>query len=173
MQWARIEPLLRDRTPRRGGRWRDHREVIDAIAWKFQTGSQWVHLPEKYGNWRGVYNRLRRSKPTSAAVAGRSHRSSDTGMAAAPERHHAKYVPLTTGLSPDGSGGAEQGTGRAVVMPVIEATTARRRVSLRSVSRDQVIGRRAGENGPVPLLSSVGGKREDVEPSGTPTAARG
>jgi transposase len=33
--------------------------VIDAIAFKFQTGSQWVHLPEKYGNWRGVYNRLR------------------------------------------------------------------------------------------------------------------
>ncbi|MFE9836796.1 IS5 family transposase [Streptomyces sp. NPDC005551] len=58
-QWARIEPLLPDRTPRRGGRWRDHREVIDAIAFKFQTGTQWVHLPEKYGNWRGVYNRLR------------------------------------------------------------------------------------------------------------------
>lgn len=33
--------------------------MIDAIAWKFQTGSQWVHLPEKYGNWRGVYSRLR------------------------------------------------------------------------------------------------------------------
>ncbi|MFI1675143.1 IS5 family transposase [Streptomyces sp. NPDC020598] len=58
-QWARIEPLLPDRTPKRGGRWRDHREVIDAIAHKFQTGTQWVHLPEKYGNWRGVYNRLR------------------------------------------------------------------------------------------------------------------
>ncbi|WP_436843176.1 IS5 family transposase [Streptomyces venezuelae] len=58
-QWARIEPLLPDRTPRRGGRWRDHREVIDAIAYKFQTGTQWVHLPEKFGNWRGVYNRLR------------------------------------------------------------------------------------------------------------------
>ncbi|WP_412074640.1 IS5 family transposase [Streptomyces xanthophaeus] len=51
-QWTRIEPLLPDRTPRRGGRWRDHREVIDAIAWKFQTGSQWIHLPEKYGSWR-------------------------------------------------------------------------------------------------------------------------
>ncbi|MFG2205602.1 IS5 family transposase [Streptomyces sp. NPDC048638] len=58
-QWARIEPLLPDRTPKRGGRWRDHREVIDAIAFKFQTGTQWVHLPAKYGNWRGVYNRLR------------------------------------------------------------------------------------------------------------------
>ncbi|MFE1770959.1 hypothetical protein [Streptomyces sp. NPDC059008] len=39
----RIEPLLRDRTSKRGGRWRDHREVIDAPAWKIQTGSQWVH----------------------------------------------------------------------------------------------------------------------------------
>ncbi|MFJ9417742.1 IS5 family transposase [Streptomyces sp. NPDC101227] len=58
-QWARIEPLLPDRRLKRGGRWRDHREVIDAIVWKFQTGSQWVHLPEEYGNWRGVYNRLR------------------------------------------------------------------------------------------------------------------
>ncbi|WP_419248241.1 IS5 family transposase [Streptomyces virginiae] len=58
-QWARIEPLLPDRTPKRGGRWRDHRQVIDAIAFKFQTGTQWVHLPEKHGNWRGVYNRLR------------------------------------------------------------------------------------------------------------------
>ncbi|MFF8030302.1 MULTISPECIES: transposase [unclassified Streptomyces] len=33
--------------------------MIDAIAFEFRTGTQWVHLPEKYGNWRGVYNRLR------------------------------------------------------------------------------------------------------------------
>lgn len=58
-QWARIEPLLPDRTPKRGGRWRDHRQVIDAIAWKFQTGAQWVHLPAEYGSWKGVYTRLR------------------------------------------------------------------------------------------------------------------
>nr|WP_167391686.1 transposase [Streptomyces humi] len=58
-QGARIEPLLPDRTPRRGGRRRDHREVIDAIAFEFRTGTQWAHLPEKYGYWRGVYNRLR------------------------------------------------------------------------------------------------------------------
>ncbi|MFE7676874.1 transposase [Streptomyces albidoflavus] len=44
-QWARIEPLLPDRTPKRGGRWRDHREVFGAIAYKFQTGTQRVHLP--------------------------------------------------------------------------------------------------------------------------------
>ncbi|WP_240361780.1 IS5 family transposase [Streptomyces sp. MBT27] len=58
-QWSRIEPLLPDRTPKWAGRWRGHREVIDAIAFKFQTGTQWVHLPEKYGNWRVIHNRLR------------------------------------------------------------------------------------------------------------------
>ncbi|WP_406111564.1 transposase [Streptomyces sp. NBC_01003] len=51
-RWARIGPLLSDRTPKRGGRWRDHHEVTDAIAFKFQTGTHWVHLPEKCGNWR-------------------------------------------------------------------------------------------------------------------------
>jgi hypothetical protein len=51
-QWARIRPLFPDRTPQRGGRWRDHREVIDAIAFKSQTSTQWAHLPEKYGNCR-------------------------------------------------------------------------------------------------------------------------
>jgi transposase len=58
-QWARIEPLLPDRTPKRGGRWREHCQVIDAIAWKFQTGSQWIQLPREYGSWKGVYTRLR------------------------------------------------------------------------------------------------------------------
>ncbi|WP_443051035.1 transposase [Streptomyces sp. JV185] len=47
-----MEPLLPDRTPKRGGQWRDHREVSDAIAFKFRTGTQWAHLPERYGNWR-------------------------------------------------------------------------------------------------------------------------
>ncbi|MFD9432377.1 transposase [Streptomyces sp. NPDC060002] len=36
-QRTRIEPSLPARTPKRGGRRRDHREVIDAIAYKFQT----------------------------------------------------------------------------------------------------------------------------------------
>ncbi|MHC3454452.1 MULTISPECIES: transposase [Streptomyces] len=39
-QWARIEPVLPDRAPERGGRRRDHREVIDAITFKIQTGAQ-------------------------------------------------------------------------------------------------------------------------------------
>ncbi|WP_371917118.1 IS5 family transposase [Streptomyces sp. IMTB 2501] len=45
--------------PKRGGRWREHRQVIDASAWKFQTGAQWVHLPAEYGSRKGVHTRLR------------------------------------------------------------------------------------------------------------------
>ncbi|WP_437097055.1 transposase [Streptomyces sp. enrichment culture] len=43
-QWARIEPLLPDRTAERGGRWRDHRQVIDVIAFQGMWtphGLQW------------------------------------------------------------------------------------------------------------------------------------
>ncbi|WP_435647228.1 transposase [Kitasatospora purpeofusca] len=58
-RWARTEPLSPDRTPRRSRRWRDHREVIDAIARKLRTGSQWAHQPEQYGSWKGVHTRLR------------------------------------------------------------------------------------------------------------------
>ncbi|MEU9037860.1 IS5 family transposase [Streptomyces sp. NPDC048352] len=59
VQWARIEPLLPERTPRRGGRWRDHRQVIDAIAFKYRTGTPWMDLPERFGSWKGAHNRLR------------------------------------------------------------------------------------------------------------------
>ncbi|NEB96503.1 IS5 family transposase [Streptomyces anulatus] len=60
-QWARIEPLLPDRSPRRGGRWRwrDHRQVLDAIVFKYRTGTPWMDLPKHFGSWKGVHNRLR------------------------------------------------------------------------------------------------------------------
>ncbi|MFI9228439.1 transposase [Streptomyces rimosus] len=58
------------RTGHRGGsgHWRDHREVIDAIAFKFHTGTQWMHLPEKYGNWRGVYPANSASPSSGASI---------------------------------------------------------------------------------------------------------
>ena len=55
--WTWLESLLPDRTPRRGGRWRDHREVLEAIAWRYRTGSPWRDLPEEFGPWQSVYDR--------------------------------------------------------------------------------------------------------------------
>src|SRR5688500_14177873 len=53
--WAWMEPLLPSSTGRRGGRWRDHRQVIEAIAWKYRTGSPWRELPDRYGPWQTAY----------------------------------------------------------------------------------------------------------------------
>jgi transposase len=59
-EWARLEPLLPDLNPQRGGRWLDHRRVINGVIWRARSGSPWRDLPEAYGNWKTVYNRHRR-----------------------------------------------------------------------------------------------------------------
>ena len=55
-----MEPLLPSSAGRRGGRWRDHRQVIEAIASKYRTGSPWRELPEQFGPWQTAYERLTR-----------------------------------------------------------------------------------------------------------------
>ncbi|GAB2860049.1 hypothetical protein GCM10022221_69530 [Actinocorallia aurea] len=56
---ARVEPLLPAQAAR-GGRWLDHRTVLNGILWKLVTGVPWRDLPERYGNWKTVYERYRR-----------------------------------------------------------------------------------------------------------------
>jgi transposase len=56
--WAQIEPWLPP-VVGRGRRWRDHRQVINAILWKLRTGAPWRDLPERYGPWKTAHERLR------------------------------------------------------------------------------------------------------------------
>ena len=46
--------------PPRGGRWLNHRMVINGIFFRTRTGCPWRDLPEGFGNWKTVYNRHRR-----------------------------------------------------------------------------------------------------------------
>src|SRR5512142_547479 len=46
--------------PRRGGRWIDHRQVLNGVFWRTRTGAPWRDLPTEYGNWKTVYQRHRR-----------------------------------------------------------------------------------------------------------------
>jgi putative transposase len=55
--WAFIEPLLPSSVGRRGGQWRDHRQVLEAIAWRFRTRSPWRDLPDRFGPWQTVWKR--------------------------------------------------------------------------------------------------------------------
>ncbi|AZQ40045.1 transposase [Streptomyces cyaneochromogenes] len=29
--------------------------MIEAIAWKYRTGSPWGDMPSEFGSWKGVY----------------------------------------------------------------------------------------------------------------------
>jgi transposase len=59
-EWERLGPLLPDRTPQRGGRWNDHRPVVNGILWRTRTGSPWRDMPPCYGDFRTVHGRHRR-----------------------------------------------------------------------------------------------------------------
>src|SRR3712207_4066759 len=57
--WARIQPLL-PVTGGQGGRWRDHRRVINAFLWKAHPVLPGRDRPERYGPWKTVHERLRK-----------------------------------------------------------------------------------------------------------------
>lgn len=61
--WAVIEPVMPNATGRRGRPWNDHRRTMEAIIWRFRTGSPWRDLPAEFGAWQSVAERhLRWSK---------------------------------------------------------------------------------------------------------------
>jgi transposase len=56
-QWSLIEDLMPAQG--RGGRYRDHRTVVNGMFWKLCSGASWRDLPERYGPWQTVHSRFR------------------------------------------------------------------------------------------------------------------
>jgi len=56
--WERIGPLMPEQGP--GGKWNDHRTVLNGMFWILNSGAQWRDMPERYGKWQSVYDRYRR-----------------------------------------------------------------------------------------------------------------
>jgi len=56
-EWARLEPLLPSQKPQRGGRWADHRTVINGVFWRTRCGLPWRDVPPNYGPWKTVASR--------------------------------------------------------------------------------------------------------------------
>jgi transposase len=59
-EWARLAPLLPALTRQRGGRWPDHRQVLNGILFRARSGVPWRDLPERYGPWQTCYKRFAR-----------------------------------------------------------------------------------------------------------------
>lgn len=58
--WEVIAPVMPSSAPRRGRPWNDHRRTLEAIAWRFRTGSPWRDVPPEFGAWQSIWERHRR-----------------------------------------------------------------------------------------------------------------
>jgi transposase len=58
--WARLEPLLPSSDGVRGRPFRDHRQVLEGIVFRYRTGCAWRDLPEEFGPWQTVWKRHHR-----------------------------------------------------------------------------------------------------------------
>lgn len=57
-QWSRLQALLPRRAQGRQST-RGDRLFVEAVIFRAKTGIQWRDLPERFGNWKTVYNRFR------------------------------------------------------------------------------------------------------------------
>ena len=46
-EWERLAPLLPSTKPKRGGRWRDHRQVLNGILFRVRTGVPWQAMTQQ------------------------------------------------------------------------------------------------------------------------------
>jgi transposase len=56
-QWQQIEGFF-PLNGGRGGQWKDHRLMVDAILHVLSDGGRWRNVPERFGPWQTVYDRF-------------------------------------------------------------------------------------------------------------------
>ena len=56
-QWARILPLLPVRWVSKSRPFRDHRQVLEGIVFRYRTGCAWRDVPERFGPWQTLWKR--------------------------------------------------------------------------------------------------------------------
>lgn len=57
-QWELLKGLFPKQS--RGGRWLDHRTMLNGMLWILRSGAPWRDLPQRYGKWQSVYDRFNR-----------------------------------------------------------------------------------------------------------------
>jgi len=56
-QWALIEPLLPSSEGKRSRPFRDHRQVVEGIVFRYRTGCPWRDVPDRFGPWKTLWKR--------------------------------------------------------------------------------------------------------------------
>lgn len=58
--WEQLDPLVPRTASRPGGRWRDHRQVVEGILYRHWAGCSWREVPESFGPWQTLWRREQR-----------------------------------------------------------------------------------------------------------------
>ena len=61
VQWHRIKDILPGREGHVGGTAADNRLFVEAVLFRVRAGIPWRDLPERFGDWKIVYQRFNRS----------------------------------------------------------------------------------------------------------------
>ena len=59
-QWDRIKDFLPGREGHVGGTAADNRLFVEAVLYRYRAGIPWRDLPERFGDWKIVYQRFSR-----------------------------------------------------------------------------------------------------------------
>ncbi len=59
-QWERIAGLMPSSDGVKSRPFRDHRQVVEGVIYRFRTGIAWRDLPSSFGPWQTVWKRHRR-----------------------------------------------------------------------------------------------------------------
>ncbi len=59
-QWARIKDLLPGRKESVGVTAKDNRLFVEAVLYRYRSGTAWRDLPERFGNWKTTHTRFSR-----------------------------------------------------------------------------------------------------------------
>jgi len=57
VQWALIEPLLPSSEGKRSRPFRNHRQVLEGIVFRYRTGCPWRDVPDRFGPWKTLWKR--------------------------------------------------------------------------------------------------------------------
>jgi len=59
-QWERIEAFMPSSDGVKSRPFRDHRQVVEGVIFRFRTGIAWRDLPASFGPWQTVWKRHHR-----------------------------------------------------------------------------------------------------------------
>jgi transposase len=59
-QWEQIAPLMPSSDGVKSRPFREHRQVVEGVIYRFRTGTPWRDLPACFGPWQTVWKRHRR-----------------------------------------------------------------------------------------------------------------